>query len=321
MRARAGHLLVGGLLSPGRPGHRARRLPRPEGVLPPDGDRRVPLNPFRMRPSALEPLGRDRGPPGRPPPRPLPRLRRHPLADGAPPGARHPAGGDAGAAAPPRRPLPRGHHLRPRPGGRGRPGGLERSRLRRQPRLRHRRPAGRRRSAPLRLEVGEGIPEKIERAAERLRRDLDGVEGVLIEPKRFAISIHFRLADERDLPRDRARGRRRPGRRARPAQGARQEALRAPPRPRLGQGAGPPLAPRRPRPRPPRTSSPSTSATTSPTRTPSAPSPGRGIGILVAGEPRETAAEYQLRDTEEVVELLERLLCSRPAQHDLERRS
>src|SRR6185295_7490480 len=54
---------------------------------------------------------------------------------------------------------------------------------------------------PLRLEVGEGVPDRIAGAAERLRRDLAGVPGVLIEPKRFAVSIHFRLADERDLPR------------------------------------------------------------------------------------------------------------------------
>src|SRR5205085_5383678 len=42
---------------------------------------------------------------------------------------------------------------------------------------------------PLRLEVGEGIPEKIERAAERVRRELAGVEGVFVEPKRFAVSV------------------------------------------------------------------------------------------------------------------------------------
>jgi trehalose-phosphatase len=52
-----------------------------------------------------------------------------------------------------------------------------------------------------RHEVGEGIPDRIESAAEALRRELDGIEGVLIEPKRFAISIHFRLAREEDLPR------------------------------------------------------------------------------------------------------------------------
>lgn len=52
-----------------------------------------------------------------------------------------------------------------------------------------------------RHEVGEGIPEEIESAAEALRRELEGIEGVLVEPKRFALSVHFRLAREEDLPR------------------------------------------------------------------------------------------------------------------------
>lgn len=51
-----------------------------------------------------------------------------------------------------------------------------------------------------RHEVGDGIPDKIESAAEALK-ELEGIEGVLVEPKRFAISIHFRLAREKDLPR------------------------------------------------------------------------------------------------------------------------
>ena len=51
-----------------------------------------------------------------------------------------------------------------------------------------------------RHEVGDGIPDKIESAAQALR-DLEKIEGVLIEPKRFAISIHFRLAPEEEVPR------------------------------------------------------------------------------------------------------------------------
>lgn len=51
-----------------------------------------------------------------------------------------------------------------------------------------------------RHEVGEGIPETIDRAAEELRQRLSGLEGVIVEPKRFAISIHFRLAQDEDLP-------------------------------------------------------------------------------------------------------------------------
>jgi trehalose-phosphatase len=50
-------------------------------------------------------------------------------------------------------------------------------------------------------EVGSAVPEEVERAAVRLREHLEGVPGVLIEPKRFAISVHYRLADPADLPR------------------------------------------------------------------------------------------------------------------------
>jgi len=53
----------------------------------------------------------------------------------------------------------------------------------------------------LRRELGEGIPERIDQASERLHRRLSGVDGVLVEPKRFAVAVHFRLADAADLPR------------------------------------------------------------------------------------------------------------------------
>ena len=46
----------------------------------------------------------------------------------------------------------------------------------------------------LRRVGGEGIPERIEEASEKLRRRLDGIEGVLVEPKRFSVAVHFRLA-------------------------------------------------------------------------------------------------------------------------------
>ena len=49
-------------------------------------------------------------------------------------------------------------------------------------------------------EVGDGIPARIESAAQALK-ELEKIEGVLIEPKRFAISIHFRLAPEEEVPR------------------------------------------------------------------------------------------------------------------------
>jgi len=159
---------------------------------------------------------------------------------------------------------------------------------------------------PLRLEVGDGIPEKIERAAERLRRDLDGIEGVVVEPKRFAISVHFRLADERRL-----------------AEIERAVDAAAAAEPGLCKGHGKKLFELRPDldwdkgkallwlldalglDRPDvlplyigddLTDEDAFRAVT-----------GRGIGILVASEPRETAAEYQVRDPGEVVELLERL--------------
>jgi trehalose-phosphatase len=51
-----------------------------------------------------------------------------------------------------------------------------------------------------RHEIGEGIPETIGSAVEELGRELAGLDGVLVEPKRFAVSIHFRLAKDEDLP-------------------------------------------------------------------------------------------------------------------------
>ncbi len=170
----------------------------------------------------------------------------------------------------------------------------------------------------LRLEVGEGVPERIERAAGRLRHELEDVAGVIVEPKRFSVSVHFRLADAADVPR---------------IERAVDAALAAEPGLRKAHGKmlfelrpdldwdkgrallwllgelgleGPDVLPfylgddltdedafRALR--------------------------GRGVGILVgdvgvaAEEPRETAAAYQLRDPAEVVAWLERLLCSRPA--------
>jgi len=160
--------------------------------------------------------------------------------------------------------------------------------------------------SPLRLEVGEGIPERIDHAAARLSRDLAGVEGVLIEPKRFTISVHFRLAGERDLPR---------------IERAVDEAVAATPglrkahgkmlfelRPDLDWDKGRALLwllealdLDRPEVLPiyigvDLTDEDAFRAVA-----------GRGIGILVSEEARATAAQYRLRDTREVRELLERL--------------
>lgn len=54
---------------------------------------------------------------------------------------------------------------------------------------------------PLRHEVGQGVPARMARVAERLRRELAGIDGVLVEDKRFAVAVHYRLVDARDLPR------------------------------------------------------------------------------------------------------------------------
>lgn len=159
---------------------------------------------------------------------------------------------------------------------------------------------------PLRLEVGDGIPERIDRAAERLNRDLAGVEGVLVEPKRFAVSVHFRLADRRDVPRIE---------RAVDAAIAAVSGLR--------KGHGKMLFELRPdfdwdkgkallwlldafgldRPE----AIPIFIGDDMTDEDAFRAVAGRGIGILVSEEPHETAAEYSLRDTEEVRELLERL--------------
>jgi len=54
---------------------------------------------------------------------------------------------------------------------------------------------------PLRHEVGQGVPARLARVAERLRRELAGIDGVLVEDKRFAVAVHYRLVDASDLPR------------------------------------------------------------------------------------------------------------------------
>lgn len=159
---------------------------------------------------------------------------------------------------------------------------------------------------PLRLEVGQDLLETIERAAEDLRRELAGIEGMLVEPKRFAVAVHFRLVNESELPRIEAVVDRvvaaHPGLRkahskkvfeVRPAQDWDKgrallwilEALDLD-RPDVAplyigddvtdEDAFRALA-------------------------------GRGIAIVVTEEPRETAAEYSLRDTGEVRTFLQRL--------------
>jgi trehalose 6-phosphate phosphatase len=54
---------------------------------------------------------------------------------------------------------------------------------------------------PVRHEVGEGVPARMERLAARLRGELAGIPGVLVEPKRYSVAVHFRLVDEAEVPR------------------------------------------------------------------------------------------------------------------------
>jgi trehalose 6-phosphate phosphatase len=52
----------------------------------------------------------------------------------------------------------------------------------------------------LRYELDETIPRTIAAAARRLETDLAGTPGVLVEPKRFAVAVHYRLVADADLP-------------------------------------------------------------------------------------------------------------------------
>jgi trehalose 6-phosphate phosphatase len=160
---------------------------------------------------------------------------------------------------------------------------------------------------PLRLEVGENVPPRIDRAAARIEREIGGIEGVLIEPKRFAVSVHFRLADPADVPR---------------IERAVDEAIESIPglrkahgkmlfelRPDLDWDKGrallwllDALGLDRPDVLPFYIGDDITDEDAFRALA------GRGVGILVAEEPRETAAEYQLRDPEEVRVFLERLM-------------
>ena len=166
---------------------------------------------------------------------------------------------------------------------------------------------------PLRHEVGEGIPERIERAAAALRHELAGIPGVLVEPKRFAVAVHYRLAADADLPRveqgvDRVL--------------AGLEGLRKAPgkkvfelRPDLDWDKGSallwlletlgmdgtgflPLY----------IGDDVTDEDAFRVLASPAHPGGQGIGILVAEEPRPTAATYSLRDPDEVRTFLERLV-------------
>ncbi len=54
---------------------------------------------------------------------------------------------------------------------------------------------------PLRHEVGPDLPARMERIAATLRDQLAGISGVLVECKRFSVAVHYRLVNDRDVPR------------------------------------------------------------------------------------------------------------------------
>ena len=49
-------------------------------------------------------------------------------------------------------------------------------------------------------QVGGGLPEQVARAAEEISTRLAGIAGTLVEDKRFAVAIHYRLVADADLP-------------------------------------------------------------------------------------------------------------------------
>jgi trehalose-phosphatase len=159
----------------------------------------------------------------------------------------------------------------------------------------------------LRREVGEGIPERIEEATARLCPRLEGIAGVLVEPKRFSVAVHYRLADPADLPRieDAVDAVQAQLSDLRKVNGKKVFELR----PDLewdkghallwlleelhGEGG--------------ETVVPLYIGDDVTDEDAFRAIADRGIGILVAAEPRETAAAYSLRDTEEVRLFLETL--------------
>lgn len=165
--------------------------------------------------------------------------------------------------------------------------------------------------SPLRLEVGQDVLTTIERAAEDLRRDLAGIEGMLVEPKRFAVAVHFRLVDERELPRieaivDRVVA-------AHPSLRKAHSKKVFEVRPDLDWNKGrallwilDALGLDRPDVTPLYLGDDVTDEDAFHAIA------GRGIGIVVTEEPRETAAEYSLRDPGEVRKLLGRIVDSPP---------
>lgn len=173
---------------------------------------------------------------------------------------------------------------------------------------------------PLRHEIGQDVPARMVRVAARLRRELAGIDGVLVEDKRFAVAVHYRLVDARDLsrveaavdravadPADLEDG----GGRLRKTGGKKVWELR----PDVDWDKGRALVwllGRLGLDRPDAVPIFLGDDVTDEDAFSAAASRG-GIGILVAEEPRATAAAYRLRDPAEALEWLARLAELAPA--------
>lgn len=53
-------------------------------------------------------------------------------------------------------------------------------------------------------EMGAGFRDLLDEVEARLHRELDGIEGTLIEPKRSSVAVHYRLVAEDEVPRVKA---------------------------------------------------------------------------------------------------------------------
>ena len=49
--------------------------------------------------------------------------------------------------------------------------------------------------------VGAGFEDLLRRVTNRVRREVDSIEGALIEPKKASVAVHYRLVSERERPR------------------------------------------------------------------------------------------------------------------------
>lgn len=160
----------------------------------------------------------------------------------------------------------------------------------------------------LRLEVGDGTPARVAAAATALAERLAGIPGTLVEDKRFAVAVHFRLVAGENLP---------------TVERAVREVAAAYPdlrvaggkkvlelRPAIDWDKGHALLwllDRLAPPGPGKETLPLYIGDDVTDEDAFRAVAGCGIGILVAEEPRETAATYRLRDPDEVRQFLERL--------------